>query len=597
MLTPLLKLALVVTPAWSLATQPMTLSAPLDVPGEVMVDLQLGASVTSVQAPLSIALSIANDTESLLGAVDLDLAVWDASGVDVTSAFAMGTPVLTNLGAIDGDPALANLAPGASATAAVTLTPSASVLAGTYRIGGTLSAGLEGELKVLTLTDQVLQLEAVPRLEVDVYLPTRTHGDWSSTPLVFEPAEAFSVGLVIRNTGAGPASALSLASVGPRFLPDALGKPVFAKALALELDGNPVIGGFGLQSGELGDLAAGSELRLLWTVEANHEATLLDLPLQIMSNGVLQTPASATQQALVHATTAFEPPDVDDGLVDWLIAADPAPIDPLTGLAFTEFATLVVKSDGTEAQLVAHISPALGAPPTPQNLNSAATINSAGGTWHYLRFNDPGGALYDLVQVTRVQKAVYVGGLGVGDPGDVSRVWTTARWVDVTNDGVPDLVRREVHIVDFIATSGTFEYTLGYMPGSSAALSADIQVIHAAQGGTQSLTLNAGPLHAGEIFVLAGSLSGTQPGIPIGSVVVPLNLDNYMLTLLNNPSIQALYHSIGVLNGQGMSTAQIPVPPGFKVGLGITAHHAFITLPLDKPVEFVSNPVALFVLP
>lgn len=564
---------------------------------DVLVDWQLGESLTSVQAPLSIALSITNETPNLLGAVDLDLAVWDAGGVDVTREFTMGTPVLTNLGALDGDPALANLAPGLSATAALTLTPSAAVLAGTYRIGGTLSANLEGELKVLTLTDQVLQLEAVPRLEIEVYTPTRTHGDWSSTPLVFEPAEAFSMGLVIRNTGAGPASALSLASVGPRFAPDAQGKPVFAKALALEVDGVSMPGGFGLQSGELGDLAVGAERRLLWTAEANHEATLLDLPLQLLSNGILQTPASASLHALVHATIAFEPPNVDDGKVDWLIAADPAPIDPLTGQAFTEFATRVIKSDGTQAQLVTHISPALGAPPTPQNLNSAATINSAGGTWHYLRFNDPGGALYDLAQVTRVQKAVYVGGLGVGNPGDVSRVWTTARWMDVTGDGVPDLVRREVHIVDFLATAGTFEYTLGYVPGSSAALSADIQVIHAAQGGTQHLTLNAGPAHAGEIFVLAGSLSGTQPGIPIGSVVVPLNLDNYMLTLLNNPSIQALYHSIGVLNGQGMATAQVPVPPGFKVGLGIAAHHAFITLPLDKPVEFASNPVALFVLP
>lgn len=564
---------------------------------DVTVAWQIAGTRTSVNAPLELQLALTNDTLDLLGAVDVALQVTAANGTDVTASFLADAPTLVGIGAIDGDPALANLGPGAAASATWQVTPDASLAAGTYRVAATLTADLEGTPLVFDLAGQTVFVQAVPRLEVEVYTPSRTHADWSSTPLFFEDAEPFALGVVIRNTGGGGATDLALASVGPVFAADPLGAALFASAVELEVDGVVQPGGFGLQAGELGDLAPGAERRILWTATASGAGQLTELPLQLFAGGALVTPASVTSAELVHATVAFEPPLVDDGKVDWLLAADPAPLDPTTGLPFSQFATRVRMSDGTERLLQTHISPPLGAPPTPSNLNSSATITSPGSQWHYLRFNDPGGALYDLAQVTRVQKAAYVGGLGVGGPGDVSRVWTTARWVDVTADGVPDFVRREVHIVDYIQAAGTFEYTLGYVPGSSAALSADIQVIDASVGGTQHLTLDAGPARAGEIYVLVGTLSGTQPGTPYGTVVAPINVDNYTLTLLTNPSVQALFGSIGVLDGQGRGTAQVPVPPGFKVGGGVTAHHAFITLPLTKPVDFVSNAVALFVLP
>lgn len=565
---------------------------------DVPVRWSAGSVVASVAAPLALDLEIENTTPHLLGALDLDVVVRDAAGVDVTAGFTLVELELVGTGALDGDPALGNVLPAATATARLELVPAATIAAGTYRVEASLAATLEGAALVLDLPARFVRVLAAPRLEVEVLLPGRAEADWSTTPLFFEDAEPFPVGVVVRNTGAGPATDLALVSSGPRFVADPNGAPTFASVLDLEVDGLPVAGGWALQSGELGTLAPGAERRILWTAAASTRADLTGLPLQFAADGALVAPAQLDATELVHATLATAPPAVDDGQVDWLIAADPAPLDPLTGAPFEHFATRLRTSDASaDVQLVTHVSPALGAPPSLANLQSAATIVAPGGAWHYLRFDDPGGALFDLVQVTRVQKAAYVGGLGVGGPGDVSRVWTTARWVDVTADGVPDFVRREVHIVDRIDAPGTFEYTLGYQPSSAAALTADIQLIDASVGGTQHLTLDAGPARAGEIYVLVGTLSGTQPGTPYGTVVAPINVDSYTLKLLTNPALQSLFGSIGVLDGQGRATAQVPVPAGLNVGAGVTAHHAFLTLPLTKPVDFVSNAVALFVVP
>lgn len=60
--------------------------------------------------------------------------------------------------------------------------------------------------------------------------------------------------------------------------------------------------------------------------------------------------------------------------------------------------------------------------------------------------------------------------------------------------------------------------------------------ISAFGGGTQPLTLDAGPGHAGSIYVVLGSFSGTSPGLAIGSVTLPLGpADPYFGFTLSNP--------------------------------------------------------------
>lgn len=119
-------------------------------------------------------------------------------------------------------------------------------------------------------------------------------------------------------------------------------------------------------------------------------------------------------------------------------------------------------------------------------------------------------------------------------------------------------------------------------------------------GGTQALTLTA-PDAAGSIYLLFGSVTGTEPGLPLGGdVVVPLNFDAYTLYTVGNPNAPPLGNSVGALDGSGAGAAtfslgQGQVPNGL---FGVPLHHAYVTFALDgSGITGASNAVPVFLLP
>ena len=123
----------------------------------------------------------------------------------------------------------------------------------------------------------------------------------------------------------------------------------------------------------------------------------------------------------------------------------------------------------------------------------------------------------------------------------------------------------------------------------------DVLGLSVAAGGTQTLSLDAGPEHAGAIYFVLGSLSGTQPGTDLGGpILLPLNNDFYFALTLTAPNTAFLFNAIGFLDGAGQGTAMATLAPGLSPSLvGILAHHAFTLL--NQP--FVSNPVPVALVP
>jgi hypothetical protein len=107
-------------------------------------------------------------------------------------------------------------------------------------------------------------------------------------------------------------------------------------------------------------------------------------------------------------------------------------------------------------------------------------------------------------------------------------------------------------------------------------------------GGTQILTLQAGPQHAGKLYFLLGTASGTSPGTMLDSVLVPLNVDAYTLHTITYPNQPPLAHTFGFLGGpvgdppSSIATSSITIPAASSPSLaGITLHHAFIVFDLN----------------
>ncbi|MCB9891172.1 MAG: hypothetical protein H6832_11110 [Planctomycetes bacterium] len=123
----------------------------------------------------------------------------------------------------------------------------------------------------------------------------------------------------------------------------------------------------------------------------------------------------------------------------------------------------------------------------------------------------------------------------------------------------------------------------------------DYYGISTANGGTQTMLLDAGSINASGFALVVGSLSGTKPGIALGSLTIPVNFDPYTSLLLNAPNT-LVNPSVGLLDAQGRMTSKFALPPASPATIGMTFNHAAVIL--DKTFstfKAVTNPTTLFI--
>ncbi|MEM7309682.1 MAG: right-handed parallel beta-helix repeat-containing protein [Planctomycetota bacterium] len=123
------------------------------------------------------------------------------------------------------------------------------------------------------------------------------------------------------------------------------------------------------------------------------------------------------------------------------------------------------------------------------------------------------------------------------------------------------------------------------------------EAVPAEIGGVHPLRIYLGPAHAGELYLVLGSISGTAPGTPFGGALLPLNPDTWFAFTLADPNGAVTEATLGVLDAAGRAEAQLQFP-SFPLGLPATAWHAAVTFDLQAlAVTAVTNAVPLELLP
>ncbi len=107
----------------------------------------------------------------------------------------------------------------------------------------------------------------------------------------------------------------------------------------------------------------------------------------------------------------------------------------------------------------------------------------------------------------------------------------------------------------------------------------------------QTMFLDAGPAHAGDKYLVLGSVTGTSPGIPLGIYHLPLDFDFYtQFTAQGTPGLLTV--PIGTLDASGRATLQFVLPPnlpGFGLD-GVRVYHAAVLMnPLNNHVRGVTS--------
>lgn len=142
------------------------------------------------------------------------------------------------------------------------------------------------------------------------------------------------------------------------------------------------------------------------------------------------------------------------------------------------------------------------------------------------------------------------------------------------------------------ADAGTIDnLTIQVLP----VFSAGPPTISLSAGGTQAWSLDAGAPQGNRPYWVFGSITGISPGVPIGTVVLPLVPDVWFNFTVNHPNQPPLVASLGFLNPAGHANAAFSVPPGTTPALaGLTVRHAYL---LGPTVDFASNPIFLTFIP
>ena len=174
-------------------------------------------------------------------------------------------------------------------------------------------------------------------------------------------------------------------------------------------------------------------------------------------------------------------------------------------------------------------------------------------------------------------------------PGDSLGVWVSGLG-DVNGDGCPDLAAGALPLGNIRP---------GYVrvfSGTPLPLTTDTHLVSINALGSQVFFLDAGSKNALQVYALLGSLSGTRPGIQIGTRNLPLNPDPYFFFTVQYPNTLPLSRSVGCLDRNGKARPAFLLPPGLPAPTaGLTLHHAFL-LPGTTPL-FVSHAVPLTLVP
>jgi hypothetical protein len=129
-----------------------------------------------------------------------------------------------------------------------------------------------------------------------------------------------------------------------------------------------------------------------------------------------------------------------------------------------------------------------------------------------------------------------------------------------------------------------------YLKGDSlvVALADDIP---ASTGAVISMFLESPVAEGGRNYAVLGSVTGTNPGIPVGPVVLPLNYDSFMEMVIFKWNTTAFSNFLGDLDASGRAVASLntlgPVDPSL---VGYSLYFAFL---LTDPIDTASNAVEI----
>lgn len=199
---------------------------------DAMMQINNGYDMFAI-SNLSIAVTFQNETGGVVTATD--------NSSNLTAQFFCRVSSLANINAVTNG----NIAAGKTAEIHWLIIPSQGAggtnsLGMKYSVGATLQYYIRGERESIIVTPDTITVRPMPKLTLDYFLPFWVYGDDPWTPQS-EEIIPFTLGLRVKNSGAGSANNLKVESAQPEITENKQGLLVDFALLGCEVQGEPQI--------------------------------------------------------------------------------------------------------------------------------------------------------------------------------------------------------------------------------------------------------------------------------------------------------------------------------------------------------------------
>ncbi len=446
------------------------------------VTLQINQQAVITRTVFKATLEIKNESPDLLEQLYVELDIRDVDNNAANERFAgLATPELTNVvndNVTGGGIVTANSTAKAIWTLIPTDLAAPTPAPVTYRVGGRFSYVRNGVLANLPLFPVTIQVLPDAKLFLKYFLQNPVYSDNPFTLTTIEPAEPFSLGLLVRNEGYGLAKQMKITSSQPKIIRNdnqlvitfnIIGTQVGTQAIAPSL------------AVDFGDIPASGSAVARWLLTSSLQGRFISYDATFEHVNGLNNPALS----LIESVQIMEMSHVikmtgagQDNLPDFLVTNRiPAPgtnqtpgcnncasnaAEPGHDPCNDDVPDCIHSSDGTIVGANAILTGTFDSIPTSQNLLTNLTISTTHSGWNYIRVPDPSNGQLILAQVVRLVANQPGVPIPVGGPGDIVNTWTTHRYLPI--NGPPTSQEHRAHIVDNLDVAGTYQYLFTYVP-------------------------------------------------------------------------------------------------------------------------------------
>ena len=408
------------------------------------VKLLISQTMTMTREAFDGTLTITNNLETPLNAVDMQIEILDENGKNANNLFQINVKSLSNLIGISGEDDLDALETGTAVFRFIPTKEAAPTEPKKYAFGGTFSYvdSETGDTIKNKLAPVWMTVNPCPNLEIDYFMQRDILGDDALTKDRVEPTIPAALGVMVNNIGAGEAKNVTLSTAQPKIIDNEKGLLIDFKFIGSSLNGKDC--NLGSEMINFGNIAPKKTSVGVWWLTSSLMGHFVEYEADVThktsyGNSRLSLIDTVRIHELIHVVKDYgkNADDVPDFLVNDINDVYNTP-------------DAIYFSDGTTAQVKKATEASVEGKLTRTDTTIVLTVIPSETGWNYANLSDPSGNKFEISSVIRLSDQREI---------PTQNVWQTHVTMETGSDPVYEDI---LHIVDKFSNVEPEDYLLTF---------------------------------------------------------------------------------------------------------------------------------------